>query len=584
MWKRWNLRVKIILIAFWVTCVPFFLAMTVLYRHMSASYAAQVSTYNHYAMRVLAQSIDQIIDMADNVTLFTLINPQIKKYLQTSRGATTPERYNQYESEAVQALNFLPHTAQAVRYTVVQALDGRAISNGPGYYIASPREVEAVAALEGKALWSIERYTDTIASITACRLIRDAQRLSHHLGVVKVYVDLRTVQQQLAPPADFPLTENYIVGADGTVIIRPAGGGNPDIVAIDPSLLHGAAQNTTTVTLGGQRYFLSAYPLEANDWIALSLLPNAYFSDHLQKLLHILLLCFLLFCAAALLLSAVFSRIIVRPIREISSLMISVAGEDFSVRTSVQGSNEIAVLQQCFNAMSERLEKLYGEVYGYNLRLKEAQIKELQSKINPHFLYNTLDSLYWMSQLRGMKDMGEMITALSNLFKISLKVDAHGFIPLSTEWQHVNHYIVIQRLRFADSIRFELAYDASLDRVPTLALILQPLVENAILHGLEPNGGGVVGVRVYQRDACVVFDVWDDGVGAPPGAIEAMLRGGAESGGTKGFALHNIHSRLLMKYGPPFGLAHISRPEGGSLFRVTQPLREADDDQNADRG
>lgn len=579
MFRRWNLRGKIILIAFLVTCVPFFIGSVVLVRHMYQTFTIQVNTYSHYSIQVLGRSIEQFLETGNNVSLYAIINPQIIRYLNTERADVAQEAYEQHESEAVQALAFLPYTAPGVHYTVVQTMDGRMVSNGPGYYVATAAEIQAAVALEGKPVWNVEAYTDRMASITVCRLIRDSFRLSRHLGVVKVYIDLPTVREQLAALPDLPAAENYIVDGDGGILVRPMADGLASIDKIDPTALDRAlaGQGTVPLTLGGVQYHVSAYPLSSSGWYAVSLLPNAYRADNLTQFGRIMLTSFVLFCLAAISLSIIFSHLIVKPIRDISGLMESVAGEDFSVRTSVQGSNEITLLQQRFNAMSERLEKLYGEVYLYNLRLKDAQIKALQSQINPHFLYNTLDSVYWMSELRGMHDVSHMVSSLSQLFRISLKVDAQGFISVAEEWQHAVCYISIQQVRFQDSIRFELSCDESLGKATSIALILQPLVENAILHGVEPTGQGVIYVSVFREESTLVFAVRDTGVGVEEAMVRALLLPAENETGTKGLALRSIHDRITMKYGPPYGLTFRRLPEGGSLFRVTQPLREVHD-------
>lgn len=581
MFRNWSLRIKIILTAVLVSFIPFLLSTVLLTRHLYESFQEQVSAFSYYSMQVLGQGLEQMIEAANKVSQYVIISPQIKRYLQADKAAMPAADYSQCEGDALMALGFLPFTADAIRYLAVQSFDGRMISTGPGYYIATADEIEQDVAADGRAIWGLERQNRT-RYVTLHRLLRNPQRVSNHLGVMKLYMDEALFRDRLRPLPTLPTVENYLAGPDGAVLVAPEAIGAP-LTRIDPELLSRAAASVQQCTLDGRRYFLSAYPIRLNGWFAVSLLPYSYVNHYLSGFGIILAAAFLGFFAASALLAWIFSRIIVSPIREICGLMASVADEDFSVRTSVRGKNEIALLQERFNAMSERLEKLHRETYVYNLRLRDARIKELQSKINPHFLYNTLDSIYWMSELHGLHDTSEMVASLSKLLKISLTVDADGFVPFRTECLHVNCYIAIQRIRFRDTIRFEIEHEAGNEDCRVLALLLQPLVENAIAHGLEPQGGGLIRIASRRAGADLLCEVYDSGAGMDEAYFRQITGGAERHADAKGLALRNINDRLTLKFGPAYALRYARPAAGGSIFTVLQPYKEGYDDQAADR-
>ena len=208
----------------------------------------------------------------------------------------------------------------------------------------------------------------------------------------------------------------------------------------------------------------------------------------------------------------VYNHFFIKPITVLGNLMKSIESEDFSVRFNMKVSEEIETLTGKFNLMSSKLQYLYDEVYRKSLKLKEAEIKNLQSEINPHFLYNILDSICWMIELRQTENAVQMVRNLSSLFRLSLYRTSDGLILLKDELEHAKCYVGIQQLRFV-KIKFHLDIQQGLENTYVMKLVLQPILENAIIHGLALVGAGEIILAVYQQDNDIIYYIYDSGVG-----------------------------------------------------------------------
>ena len=267
--------------------------------------------------------------------------------------------------------------------------------------------------------------------------------------------------------------------------------------------------------------------------------------------------------------AAIFANLVTKPLRKLGDMMATVSDGDFSQKAEVGGFSELTMLTGQFNRMNEKLDFLYNEVLRKELRVREAELSALVSQMNPHFLYNILDTLYWMAKAGRTEEVGEMVSSLSRLMRLSLSGDREGFVSLQTELEQIRCYLSIQRIRFGDQILFELNVEDGLLDCQVLKLILQPLVENAIQHGVHPVGGGEIHVRVFSGDGLLVYRVSNTGRVLRAEEIETCLR--TEPLGRKGFALKNINDRLCLTYGAEHSLRY-GHEDGMTYFEVVQPI------------
>ena len=290
-------------------------------------------------------------------------------------------------------------------------------------------------------------------------------------------------------------------------------------------------------------------------------------------LLVLAALCFLL----CIVIASIISRRMCRPLEEIIGNMKSLEGEQFSTRAEVRGNDEISLLARQFNRMAQKIQSLIEEVYLVNIRKKELELRALQAQVNPHFLYNTLDSVVWMTENGRTQEATVMLTALARLFRISLSRGSN-IIPIADELEHARHYLTIQKMRYKNKFSAVIAAEDGVEGLYTIKLIVQPILENAIYHGMAyADGDGEITVRARRDGGDVVIEVADNGPGMPEEMVERLLdQSYAAAPGTKGsgIGLRNVHQRIRLTFGEEYGLAIHSEPDAGTTVCIRLPVLE----------
>ncbi|WP_409341815.1 sensor histidine kinase [Paenibacillus sp. MBLB4367] len=245
---------------------------------------------------------------------------------------------------------------------------------------------------------------------------------------------------------------------------------------------------------------------------------------------------------------------ITNPIRKLRSLMSRVEDGNLDVTFVSKHNDEVGQLGRSFNAMLQQIKLLIDEVYKKQLMLQEAEIKAIHAQFNPHFLYNALDSINWMARIHKLDDISRTAVSLGELLRFSIRKGNH-FITIGEDMQQIHNYLVIQKMRYRDKFEVIVNIDPEIERYYTLKLLLQPLVENAITHGLETKRGkGTLRISGRMAEERVRFEIIDDGAGMPPEVLHGMKLGryASTSERTTGIGLENLHRRLQLYYGKDF--------------------------------
>lgn len=284
----------------------------------------------------------------------------------------------------------------------------------------------------------------------------------------------------------------------------------------------------------------------------------------------------LLLCLSSLLIGAavlwVLRRTISRPILRLQSRMEAISQGDFSPDPSIEWDNELGDVGRGVNHLSQSVQGLMERRLADEKARQDLEYQMLQSQINPHFLYNSLNSIKWMATIQSADGIAEMTTSLAHLLK-SVSKGRDSLIPLSAELALLRDYYVIQKYRYGGAVVLEEDVEPGLDSALIPRLTLQPLLENAIFHGVEPKGGaGLISLTVRREDGLLTLAMADDGVGMEPERAAALLTG--EEAGPVGLfrqiGLSNVHRRIQYEFGPEYGLSIESEP--GAFTRVTVRL------------
>ncbi|WP_230986963.1 cache domain-containing sensor histidine kinase [Cohnella fermenti] len=285
----------------------------------------------------------------------------------------------------------------------------------------------------------------------------------------------------------------------------------------------------------------------------------------------------IVFCTVLLILMGIwFSRRLSNPIRRVIREMVKVESGNLDVAPLDGGKDEVGRLSHGFNRMVERLRTFIDEAYVAEIKQKQTELNALKSQIRPHYLYNTLEVIRMNAVANDDDEVGEMILSLSKQLKYVIDYGENS-VPLRRELEHLRDYFYIIEVRFENRIelRVDIADNVDLD-ASILKLSLQPIVENAVQHGVLPKGGrGSVRITVENAVDDLVVTVYDDGVGMEPEELERLTsRLSGPSGTSKSIGMKNVHDRIRALYGPEYGLAVSSRKMWGTAVRMVVPTKQ----------
>ncbi|MCI9121808.1 MAG: sensor histidine kinase [Oscillibacter sp.] len=237
------------------------------------------------------------------------------------------------------------------------------------------------------------------------------------------------------------------------------------------------------------------------------------------------------------------------------------------------GCYEVQRLGRAVGSMVSAMRHLTNDVVRQERQKRRSELEVLQSQINPHFLYNTLDSVVWMTESGQQAEAVQMVASLARFFRISLS-RGKTIIPLSDELDHARHYMNIQQIRFKNKFTTEIQAGPGTEGLYTLKLILQPILENAIYHGMaSAEDDGVIRVSAYREEANLIIDVEDNGLGMRPELAASLLEEDQPEVRTSGsgIGLRNVHQRIRLTFGEGCGLTILSEPDEGTLVRIRLP-------------
>lgn len=268
-----------------------------------------------------------------------------------------------------------------------------------------------------------------------------------------------------------------------------------------------------------------------------------------------------------------------KPIRVLHKMTKSISEGNLDVRVENKNVDEITSLGRSFNIMTQKIKELFEKSIKEQEELKKAELKVMQAQINPHFLYNTLDTIIWMAEANKSEQVIEIVRALSNFFRITLS-KGNDWITIRDEVAHIRSYLIIQKIRYRDILDFDIDIDEKIMDYTILKLTLQPIVENALYHGIKnKRKGGVITISGYKtEDGKIVFKINDNGAGMTEERykeVQAELEDDSKEMVIKdrGFGLSNVHKRIKLYYGEQYGLSISTENEIGTEVSVVIPIR-----------
>lgn len=288
----------------------------------------------------------------------------------------------------------------------------------------------------------------------------------------------------------------------------------------------------------------------------------------------------------SILLAAILSQHITKPVERLIKHIQKIESKQFAPDPVIErGGDEIAEIGKTLNSLGMNVERLLQETEHFYEQKRKQEIALLQSQVNPHFLYNTLESIYWMATVQRAPGIAKMTRSLSSLLK-NLAKGTNDKIPLRDELALVDHYVAIQQIRYVETFELVRTIPEELLDYLIIKFTLQPIVENALFHGLVPAGRfGQIALSARESGRDLVIEVCDDGIGMPPDRPRKLLAAASDpkyKEGLSGIGINNVHERLSLTYGKAYGLKIRSDPGKGTTATITIPKETLEDVQGSD--
>lgn len=436
----------------------------------------------------------------------------------------------------------------------------------------------AAAFLSGEDIDPYEKNDVSLLSIA--RRVTNQQNYRESVGVFRVDFEQEKIVSILRKADATSDSLTFLLSENGGLV---ASSGAPEETrgitgsAAFLTDLDMEAESFQEMTVAGNKALVRASQLPNTGWRMITVVPYASFMNQIDSLRNASFVLAGIISSVACVFAVFFSRSITVRLTRLAKRMGEMRGGNTQIDIPNDRHDEIGELYSSYNYLVERLNELLQEQYEMGQELKNAELKALQSQINPHFLYNTLDMINWYGYKKEPEQINAVVTALAKFYKQSLNKGS-GVVTVADELKHISYYIQIQRLRFSDHIQFHVtvAEDVLDNAIPKITL--QPLVENAILHGIleKEDRSGTIAVHGERRGALVVLSVTDDGVGMEEFEQEG-INGGERESAAGGYGLMNIDQRIKLLFGESYGLRFSSVPGHGTKVEIhlpVQPLRE----------
>lgn len=366
----------------------------------------------------------------------------------------------------------------------------------------------------------------------------------------------------------------FIVDQDGNIVYHPQQQQlYNELQTENIDAVMNAKTDTVTVGNGEHEKIYTISRSDKTGWTVVGCMNVAELLKGSRQAQRVYVVCAAGLIVLALILSRLIARNITYPIQRLRDSMKKVqTGEFPTTDLEVSSENEIGSLTKSFNVMTHRIEELMEQNIHEQEQKRKSELKALQSQINPHFLYNTLDSIIWMAEGKKNEEVVLMTASLARLLRQSIS-NEDELVSIGQEAEYARSYLTIQKMRYKDKLEFKIDISPAISGVKIIKLVLQPIIENAIYHGLKYKGSkGFLVVRGYQEGEKAVLEVEDNGVGMDEETLSHIFEKHKVNYQSNGVGVYNVQKRLKLYYGEEYGIVYKSRKNEGTRAVITIPM------------
>lgn len=583
-----TIRRKVLISYFVLIFAPLIILTAVTYIRVSANYEKQIK----YAA---TQAFDQA-----NQFIYYKVNALIKAsdilYFNSSVQTILTQNKDEFEQDIIQQnkdmlyldnfLFSLKNEEDVYRvklyvpdwfYYSVQDINFDKLSN-----IEKSEIFQSLQNHKSKVLWmppqtivKDDQYTHTVPVVSMIRKISNQDLLTQYIGIMEVFI-LQSKINDIIAKANITNSGVVYIANSHHELIASSDEEKIDVLNVLKVVEPNVGDNVhdwETIAINDNRFIYRYGTIENTDWHLVAMIPYKEIIEQSQQVRNLMLILFIVIGAIAYGVAYLISKAFTERIALLSSSMVKVQEGELQVQVDDQEEDEIGQLSKSFNYMIERINVLVENQFKYGKEIKNAELKALQAQINPHFLYNTLDLINWKALDKDVPEIAEISRVLAKFYKLSLN-KGQDVVSVKDELDHVKQYIIIQNMRFENRIHYEIKADDSLLLYEIPKIVLQPIVENSIMHGILKKTGQEGHIVIEGRIEAdqLILVIADNGIGIEPEKLKTILF----AFGTKeshGYGIKNIHERLQLCYGKEYGLHYESMASQGTRVTITIPAR-----------
>jgi len=534
----------------------------------------------HYISEIVQQvnlNLQSYINNMENIGILALTNKDLKYYIE-STSFLLEEDVRPYEKKISDLFQSIRVTRKDIASIMVFGYNGRIVSDrritslNPNSKIEEQPWYRNAKKEGGRSVLSSPHVQNLIQNeyrwvVSLSRELKSADGITGE-GILLVDLNLSVIKEICSQINLGKRGYVFILDSEGSIVHHP----QQKLIAsnLKTELIDQVMRTGTGSFTAGEGSSKRIYTIQETQF-GWKIVGVAYANELIvnQQQIRLSYLLWTVFAlVSVLILSFYLSRRLSSPIRRLQNQMKQVEKGNFGIRSEALPENEIGQLGRTFNVMVSRIKDLMDQIIQNEDFKRKSELKVLQSQINPHFLYNTLDSIIWMAERRKHEEVVEMTSSLAKLFRAIINRNDET-VPVRVELEHITHYLSIQKMRYKDKLDFVIEADPAMMDFKLPKIILQPIVENAIYHGIK-NKPGLGTIRIVGSifEDRLEFVIEDNGIGMDPTRIEQMLKPSDQPASSIG--IRNVNERIKL-FGVEYGVHIKSAPSFGTEVTIVLP-------------
>lgn len=440
------------------------------------------------------------------------------------------------------------------------------------------KAMKIINTTNSRFVWGPSSYfNNTSDYLSLFKTIKSPDNFSEDIGYLKLNFKKSLIEDIINKINSVPNSISYIINSDGIIICSSNNSTSAKYIKNLDKIQNYSinTDNFTSTSYNSEKIYIKSSLIDKTDWYLVTILPESSIIAEINTQRFYLFLIVIIFGGTSIILAFYFVNSINKRLSKVIKGMRRVQSGDLNYYIENDINDELGELIDSYNYMIGKMSILIEDQYKLGKDVKNAELKALQSQINPHFLYNTLDMINWMSYKKMNKEISLAVKNLAKFYKLSLN-KGKDLVSIKDEMQHASLYVNIQNMRYNNRISLKINIDEVINDYLIPKITLQPILENSINHGIlgKGEGEGLISILGYSMNSDIILTIADNGVGIKEETLNLLLSNKLTSSKGSGYGLKNIDKRIKLLYGENYGLSFKSIYGRGTTVIIRIPKIE----------